>query len=180
MKRGLVMCAIGVVAIALQAQDTKDPDADRVQRVAEKEGVQLLFEARAGEGAGGPYYCTIKIANGRDQALGINQSGRYRVLDEISMTNSAGEPVAPTRFGAKRLGSVGGRGSTQQLAKGDAYTMSYNLTRLFDMSEAGEYRLLIRKRLLLGPKNVIELELKDVPLKVREPTADDLERWGQR
>ena len=55
-----------------------------------------------------------------------------------------------------------------------------NLARLFDLSEMGTYRLTVRKKIYTvtrPPAQTVVLEIKDIPLVVRDPNEEDWANW---
>jgi hypothetical protein len=106
----------------------------------------------------------------------VDQFSHFRIF-EITILDHEGKEVPFTRFGKRVLGGFAIRRTTRKVLPGASFVRHYNLARLFDLSEAGEYRITIRKKVHLERRRTITLEIKNHPLSLREPNRDDWARW---
>jgi len=172
--------ALSVVLLAVVAPSLggEEPE-DVVLRKSESSGIELLVRARKEVPAGGPYFVSFRIHNRGKYHVGVDESGYHRVFD-ITVIDADGAKVPMTRFGIKRLTGAPGRGRTYHLKAGGTYTRLFNLARLFDLSLAGKYRVTIRKTVYAKGdprKGKVPLEIKELPLSVREPSGEDHKKW---
>lgn len=114
--------------------------------------------------AGYPLDVQIVLKNISSAAVQVGQ--RSLIFDYRYELTSNGAPVAMTRFGeqGKLAASTGGAAAALRvLAPGETLSTEVALARIFDLSTAGKYRLVVLRDLPMPP-NGTWAELRSGPL----------------
>ena len=94
----------------------------------------------------------------------------------LALQDGAGAEVPLTRFGKRLVAEPARRKRLTPVKPGISIGHLYDLARIFDMSEAGNYVLTVTNRVLFdsGPET---LQVEKIPLVIREPTDKEYEAW---
>src|SRR5262249_43135967 len=114
-----------------------------------------------------PVFATIVLKNVSDEKQSVNQTSRWST--EFHLEDEDG-PVARTRYGmAARGAAAEAPYAPSVLAPGETITWEIPISRVFDLSEGGPYRLRVSRNMHAGkppaavvvPSNEIEFEIAE-------------------
>lgn len=109
-------------------------------------GLSLQSSFTKNPAAGQPLWCRVVIANNSKETLGVDSVNYYRDLT-IQVHHKNGDSVSLTRFGQANLGHEGQpkQSKLQSFSPGERFIRQFELSRLFDLTEAGTYLVSISK-----------------------------------
>jgi hypothetical protein len=158
-----ICCLVAAASLAMTAteKDGKKPVAEK--RV---ENMDVLMSASVPElsVAGSTINVKIKIENKSKEDIEFRAMGKYWDYN-LKLLDSKGRLVALTKFGKIAYGGSRDVGSGQMgtLGTGKQMEVTLNLSRIFDLSVGGEYKLNLSRNL-----NAIILKIDGLRFKLGE------------
>ncbi len=143
----------------------------RAEATTSAESIELRIKVKATQEAGAPVLLEITLA--RSEGVVQTYRGLPTELFVIAMADANGEPVPLTRFGQQFFA-----GQRKEPSEGvawgfsmvDLITYTLNLSRLFDLTLAGEYTVRVEKRLVPFSGDPFTLEAT-VEFSITEPDS---------
>lgn len=144
-------------------------------RTVEKKGVKLEVSLPATSVAGTEIPCKVSLTNTSNEVFDYEhrRKSNYRQF-QVVVRNERGDIVPYTAFGNHVLAGemLDGSSVVKQLTKGSVLTHQYNLSRLFDLTIPGKYRISVQ-RVLNEEKqknDQLVIELPVIEFDVSEPS----------
>jgi len=164
----LVIC---LCSFGSQPEETKK----NLKRSATLRGVELSVEIPPERPAGYPYPLHMAVTNQGSDLVTFVVVAKYKFF-RLALQDGAGAEVPLTRFGKRLVAEPARRKRLTPVKPGISIGHLYDLARIFDMSEAGNYVLTVTNRVLFdsGPET---LQVEKIPLVIREPTDKEYEAW---
>ena len=154
-----------VASVVMFCSDvTTEKDKDRVEKRVEEKGVVLLASMPRKVTAGSEANLRITVTNNGQTSLRYKSDGfgNYSFAT-LELSNSKGDAVLYTRFGSVVNDDTrDGSASVRLLKPGHKIEVNLNLSRLYDLSEPGEYNLRINRSFNGVPSVIDKLPVRVV------------------
>ncbi len=111
-----------------------------VLSMSQEESVSLTVTAPRVSTKGTPILAHCSIKNLRDSPIRVYESGRAAVY-HLSVSTDTGVAVPLTEFGKNQLAEVETMNVSVNLRSNEEATDVYDLTKLFEMSQEGEFKV---------------------------------------